>query len=68
MTERWMIVRRSQTIPGGFRVVQAGLTEELAWSWASEYKHPHQAMRERELVELRMDAFSAQRQADTPGG
>lgn len=56
--ERWMIVRRSQSIPGGYRVVRAGLSEEQARSWAPHYKRPHEAMSEKELTERRMEALA----------
>lgn len=44
MGERWMIVRRSRKIPGGYRVVRAGLTEKQARDWAPQYTRPHEAV------------------------
>lgn len=57
MSKDWMIVRRSRTIPGGFRIARHGLTEEQARSGAAAYKRPHQAMSYAELVDRRLVAI-----------
>lgn len=57
----WMVVRRSRTIPGGYRVVQHALTEEQARARAAAYKLPHEAMLGERLVELRVAALAASR-------
>jgi hypothetical protein len=62
--EHWIIVRRSRTIPGGYRVVRTRLTEDVATRLAAEYKRPHEAMAFRALVELRMAALAAARSVD----
>jgi hypothetical protein len=65
--EHWIIVRRSRTIPGGYRVVRTRLTEDVATRLAAEYKRPHEAMAFRALVELRMAALAAARSVDDGG-
>jgi len=62
--ERWMVVRRSRTIPAGYRIVQASLTEDQARARAARYKRPHEAMREADLVELRTRALAKIRGVD----
>jgi len=55
----WLVVRRSRTIPGGYRVVRARLGQEQAKRIATSYKRPHQAMSRDELVKLRLAALAA---------
>ena len=55
--EMWMVVRKSRTILGGYRVVQHGLTEAQAKSWAADYKRPHEAMSSSELMGRRKRAI-----------
>lgn len=62
--EEWIVVRKSRRIPGGYRVVKTHLTEEEARSLADWYKRPSQAMRMRELVEIRMEALAEMRAAE----
>lgn len=54
---RWMVVKPCRTIPGGWRVVHADLTEEKARLWAADYATEHRAMSHRELTDLRMAAI-----------
>ena len=57
----WMVLRRSRTIIGGYRVVAYGLTEDIARRRAARYKTPHQVMREPELLRIRIAALEADR-------
>jgi hypothetical protein len=58
MTGRtWLVVRRSKKIPGGYKIVRAGLTEQQAKDWAASYKTPHQPMSYERIVEIRTAAL-----------
>ncbi len=59
-SETWMVVRRDGKIPGGWRVVQWGLSEHLAKLRALEYKRPHEAMRTDDLYATRTAALATQ--------
>lgn len=54
-----MVVRPSRVIPGGYRVIKVGLTEEESRRWASSYKRRSIAMSETELIERRRRALGA---------
>lgn len=60
--QKWMVVRRSRVIPGGYRVVKAGLTERLARALAADYRTPHEAMSHSDLYALRDAALASQRE------
>jgi hypothetical protein len=53
----WMIVRRSRTIPGGYRIVRSRLSEKQAREWAPKYARPHEAMATAEVMKRRMIAL-----------
>jgi hypothetical protein len=53
----WMVVRKSRTIIGGYRVIAYGLTEDAAQRRASRYKTPHEAMNEPDLMRIRLAAL-----------
>jgi hypothetical protein len=58
IAERWMVVRRSGTIPGGYRVISHGLTEQEAIKLAAWYSTPSEAISESRLLQVRTDALA----------
>lgn len=64
MSERRVVVRRSRSIPGGYKVIRTTTwrgtplrTGEQARAIAASYKRPHQAMLLDELIALRREAL-----------
>jgi hypothetical protein len=55
--DNWLVVRKSRTVIGGYRVVAYGLSEAHAERLAASYKSPHHAMPEPELLRLRLQAL-----------
>lgn len=64
----WVVVRKSRTIPGGYRVIKTRLTEEQARAQAAWYKRPAEVMRLDELIALRMVAIANTRSPTTTKG
>lgn len=56
--QEWAVVRRSRSIPGGYRVVVTHLSEEVAQRRAQTYARPHEAMRMDVLIKHRLDALA----------
>lgn len=53
----WMIVRKSRTVIGGYKVVAYGLSESSARERAARYKRPAEVMTEPDLLGLRLKAL-----------